>query len=145
MNVTRNNRSRKGRVISEINITPLVDVMLVLLIIFMVTAPMLVSGVNVELPETQDSKPVASKEEPLVITIDASGNIFLFETKIDAQNLIQKLESVSKENKNINIFIRGDKNTKYQYIANAISKIYEAGFRKVALISNIVTDKQDAK
>ncbi len=125
----------------EINVTPLVDVMLVLLIVFMITSPMLVAGVNVDLPESKVS-PIASQEEPLVISVDKKGDIFIFETKIEQEQLKEKLLSITQEKKDTKIFIRGDKSVSYGIIASVMSKIQQAGFTKIALIANIKYDQK---
>lgn len=129
-------RKSKATLMREINITPLVDVMLVLLIVFMITSPMLVAGVNVDLPETK-AVPIASQNEPLVITIDSKGKLFLFETEIASTSLVTKLMHITKENKGVRIFVRGDKHVAYGEIVDVIAQIHDAGFHKVALISNI--------
>lgn len=129
-------RRRHMSLTSEINVTPLVDVMLVLLIIFMVTSPMLVAGVNVDLPETKSS-PISGQDEPLVISINKEGELFLFETKISRSELKGKLLEVTKEKKDSRIFVRGDKNIAYGEVVSLMAEIYSAGFTKVALISNI--------
>lgn len=133
-----NNRKRRSHMSlsSEINVTPLVDVMLVLLIIFMVTSPMLVAGVNVDLPETKSS-PISGQDEPLVISITKEGELFLFETKIARSELKNKLLAITKEKKDSRIFVRGDKNIAYGEVVSLMAEIYSAGFTKVALISNI--------
>jgi len=130
-----NRRSRRA-LISEINVTPLVDVMLVLLIVFMITAPMLVSGINVDLPETKAS-PMSGQDEPLVITINNKGEVYLLETKIDRSKLAEKLSNITKEKKDSRIFVRGDKKVAYGEVVNVVAEIHAAGFSKVALISNI--------
>lgn len=129
-------KKRRKRLMSEINVTPMVDVMLVLLIIFMITSPMLVAGIKVDLPKTE-SAPVSSKSKPLVISINKKGEIFLFETKIEKNKLIQKLRNVTKENKDTRIFVKGDRNVSYGVIVEAMSQIHNAGFTKVALITDI--------
>lgn len=146
INLTKNNASgrlgRRRKVVmnSEINVTPLVDVMLVLLIIFMVTSPMLVSGINVDLPETKYN-PITSSEEPVVISIDAKSNIYIAESRVEHAKLIDKLNITLKEKKDNRIFVRGDKNIAYGEVVKIMSEIYAAGYTKVALISNIKHDK----
>jgi biopolymer transport protein TolR len=135
-NVNSGGRGHRRALMSEINVTPLVDVMLVLLIIFMITAPMLVSGINVDLPETKAS-PIAGQDEPLVITINSKGEIYLLETKIERAALAQKLSDILKEKKDSRIFVRGDKKVAYGDVVNIVAEIHIAGFSKVALISNI--------
>ncbi len=137
----RNNQRSRSNLVSEINVTPLVDVMLVLLIIFMVTSPMLVSGINVDLPETTASS-IASQNEPLVISINNKGELYLLETKIARQNLADKLINITKEKKDTRIFVRGDKNISYGEVVSVVAEIHAAGFSKVALISNIKHDEK---
>lgn len=133
-----NNRSsrRRTNLISEINITPFVDVMLVLLIIFMVTSPMLVAGIKVDLPETSSS-PVSGQDEPLTLTVDKNGKVYIMETPIDRKNLIGKLKAITEQKMDTRIFVRGDKNASYGHIVEVVSEVNSAGFSKVALITNI--------
>ena len=121
---------------SEINVTPMVDVMLVLLIIFMVTSPMLVAGVEVDLPETKSS-PISGQDTPLVITVNKEGDIFITETKTPFLELVTKLKNITKEKKDTRIFVKGDKNVSYGKIVETMAEIHNAGFTKVALISDI--------
>jgi biopolymer transport protein TolR len=121
---------------SEINVTPMVDVMLVLLIIFMVTSPMLVAGVEVDLPETKSS-PISGQDTPLVISIKKEGDIFITETKTPFSELATKLKNITKEKKDTRIFVKGDKNVPYGKIVETMAEIHNAGFTKVALISDI--------
>ncbi|ASX28095.1 protein TolR [Rickettsia sp. MEAM1 (Bemisia tabaci)] len=135
------NRKSKRDVVSEINVTPLVDVMLVLLIIFMITSPMLVSGVNVDLPET-NSSPISGQDEPLVVTINNKGEVLLLETPIERKHLTDKLVNITKEKKDTRIFVRGDKNVSYGEVVEVVSEIHAAGFSRVALISNIKNNEK---
>ena len=130
------NQRARSNLVSEINVTPLVDVMLVLLIIFMITSPMLVSGINVDLPETTSS-PLSGQDEPLVISINNKGELYLLESKIERQNLASKLTNITKEKKDTRIFVRGDKNVSYGEVVSVVAEIHAAGFYKVALVSNI--------
>ena len=119
---------------SEINVTPFVDVMLVLLIIFMVTAPLLTVGVQVDLPETSaDTLPEES--EPLTLTINSKGEVFIQETKIEFDNLIKKILAVSNNRTDTRIYVRGDKNINYGRVLEVMGTLSGAGFSKVALIS----------
>tara|TARA_A100001015_G_C14436472_1_gene498773 strand:+ start:18 stop:434 length:417 start_codon:yes stop_codon:yes gene_type:complete len=119
---------------SEINVTPFVDVMLVLLIIFMVTAPLLTVGVQVDLPETSaDTLPEES--EPLTLTINSKGEVFIQETKIEFDNLIKKILAVSNNRTNTRIYVRGDKTINYGRVLEVMGKLSGSGFTKVALIS----------
>jgi biopolymer transport protein TolR len=120
--------------ISEINVTPFVDVMLVLLIIFMVTAPLLTVGVQVDLPETSaDTLPEES--EPLTLTINSKGEVFIQETKIEFDNLIKKILAVSNNRTDTRIYVRGDKTINYGRVLEVMGKLSGSGFTKVALIS----------
>ncbi|AZL15436.1 protein TolR [Rickettsiales endosymbiont of Stachyamoeba lipophora] len=130
------NKRNNFALASSINVTPFVDVMLVLLIIFMVTSPMLVSGVNVDLPEATDT-PIVGDDEPLAVTIDKNSNIFIQDTQIEDGELIPKLLAITKEKKDTRIFVRGDKSVDYGTIMQTVSSINIAGFTKVALITQI--------
>ena len=119
---------------SEINVTPFVDVMLVLLIIFMVTAPLLTVGVQVDLPETSaDTLPEES--EPLTLTINSKGEVFIQEPKIEFDNLIKKILAVSNNRTDTRIYVRGDKTINYGRVLEVMGKLSGSGFTKVALIS----------
>lgn len=131
---------RRRRLVNEINVTPMVDVMLVLLIIFMITSPMLVAGVEVDLPQTE-SAPVAGDSKPLVVSIKKNGDLYLFETLVKSEDLTDKLKEVSKENKDTRIFVKGDKAVAYGKIVETMATIQNAGFAKVALVSDIKQNK----
>ncbi len=119
---------------SEINVTPFVDVMLVLLIIFMVTAPLLTVGVQVDLPETSaDTLPEES--EPLTLTINSKGEVFIQEAKIEFNNLIKKILAVSNNRTDTRIYVRGDKTINYGRVLEVMGILSGSGFTKVALIS----------
>ena len=119
---------------SEINVTPFVDVMLVLLIIFMVTAPLLTVGVQVDLPETSADS-LSEESEPLTLTINSKGEVFIQETKIEFDNLIKKILAVSKNRTDTRIYVRGDKTINYGRVLEVMGKLSGSGFTKVALIS----------
>ena len=120
--------------ISEINVTPFVDVMLVLLIIFMVTAPLLTVGVQVDLPETSaDTLP--KDMEPLTLTINAKGEIFIQETKVEYEKIIAKIMAVSNNRTDTRIYVRGDKTINYGRVLEVMGMLSGSGFTKVALIS----------
>tara|TARA_Y100001970_G_scaffold228971_1_gene283829 strand:- start:1702 stop:2118 length:417 start_codon:yes stop_codon:yes gene_type:complete len=120
--------------ISEINVTPFVDVMLVLLIIFMVTAPLLTVGVQVDLPETSaDTLP--EETEPLTLTINSKGEIFIQETKVEYEKIIPKILAVSNNRTDTRIFVRGDKTINYGRVLEIMGMLSGSGFTKVALIS----------
>ena len=120
------------KTISEINVTPFVDVMLVLLIIFMVTAPLLTAGIKINLPESS-SVLKNEKKDPVTITIDSKGQIFLQKKKFTANDLIKKLSLLKKQNKDLKIYLKGDKELNYGKIMNLMSLINKSGFKKVAL------------
>ncbi|KJV56915.1 protein TolR [Orientia chuto str. Dubai] len=136
-NIFFKKHSRKV-LISNINVTPLVDVMLVLLIIFMVTSPMLTLGVNINLPKASSSQPLSEQSEPLTISIDKNNNIYIFKTKISRTQLINKLEALTrtKDKFNTRIFIKADKDLPYGEIVNLLAEITSARFTKVALITD---------
>ncbi|MDF2965301.1 MAG: protein TolR [Rickettsiaceae bacterium] len=133
-------RRRRGNVLSEINVTPLVDVMLVLLIIFMITSPMLVAGIQVDLPETSAS-PIAGQDDPITITIESNGKISIGETYIGRSQLTAKLKAITNEKLDTRVFVRGDAKVSYGKIMEVIGEINAAGFTKVALITEIKNDE----
>ena len=124
----------RHRPISEINVTPFVDVMLVLLVVFMVTAPLLTVGVQVDLPRT-GAKVISGDDEPLAVTVDASGQIFLQETPVELADLAPRLLAVTNNNPDVRIFVRGDKSIDYGRVMAVMGTVNEAGFRKVALVT----------
>jgi biopolymer transport protein TolR len=127
---------RRGRYqpLAEINVTPLVDVMLVLLIIFMVTAPLMTSGVSVDLPKTS-AQPLNSDSEPLTVSIKADGSIFLQDQAVDIGDLVSKLQASAQDNPERRIFVRGDKDLAYGRIMQVMGTITQGGFTKVALLA----------
>jgi biopolymer transport protein TolR len=127
-------RGRHHALMSEINVTPMVDVMLVLLIIFMVAAPMLTVGVPVDLPETK-AKAMNAYTQPITVSIDAAGKIFLQETEIPREELVAKLQAISKTGYEERIFIRGDKATNYGAAMEVMALIQAAGYKNIGLIS----------
>ena len=122
--------------ISEINVTPFVDVMLVLLIIFMVTAPLLTAGIKVNLPESS-SILKNEKKDPVTVSINSKGEIFIQKKKFTADGLIKKLSSLKGQNKDLKIYIKGDKKLNYGKIMDLMSFINKSGFKKVALVTNL--------
>ena len=129
------NRSTKEPM-SEINVTPFVDVMLVLLIIFMVTAPLLSSGIKINLPESS-SVLKNEKKDPVTVSINNNGEIFIQKKKFTSQQLIQKLKLLKENNKNLKIYIKGDKNLDYGKVMDLMSLINKSGFTKVALVTKL--------
>jgi biopolymer transport protein TolR len=130
----RGGRRNRYRPLAEINVTPMVDVMLVLLIIFMVTAPLMTSGVSVDLPKT-NAQPLNSDSEPLTVSIKADGSIFLQEEPIDISAIVAKLQALAKDNAERRIFVRGDKDLAYGRIMEVMGTITQGGFTKVALLA----------
>src|ERR1700733_14055938 len=129
-----NGRRGRYKPLAEINVTPLVDVMLVLLIIFMVTAPLMTSGVSVDLPKT-DAQPLNSDSEPLTVSIKADGAIFLQAQPVELADIVAKLQAIAKNNPDRRIFVRGDKDLAYGRIMEAMGTITQGGFTKVALLA----------
>ena len=122
------------RPMSDINVTPLVDVMLVLLIVFMVTAPLLTVGVPVDLPQTQ-APPINEPKEPTVITVNRDGAIFIQETSVPMDSLVPKLQAITGSNPDAVLYVRGDKEINYGRVLEVMSLVSSAGFRKVSLVA----------
>lgn len=131
--VKRGSRSNRAPM-SEINVTPFVDVMLVLLIIFMVTAPMITAGIPVELPTTKASA-LSEKGEPVNLTLTKNGDLYLQDTAIDLDTLVQKLKAITAANPDTQIFIRGHKDLPYGDIMSLMGTLNSNGFNKVALLA----------
>ncbi len=127
---------RRAQPFSEINVTPMVDVMLVLLVIFMVTAPMMTTGVTVDLPQSKAS-PVAGQDEPLSVTVTADGKVYIQKTPVPLREFQAKLRAVTAEKKDTRIFVRGDRSVDYGRIMQVVGEINAAGFGKVALITDV--------
>src|SRR4029077_9532178 len=129
-------RSARGRYrpMSEINVTPLVDVMLVLLVVFMVTAPLLTAGRPVDLPQTQ-APPINEPKEPLVITVNREGVIFVSEASVATDALVPKLQAITGANPDAVIYVRGDKELNYGRVLEVMSLVSTAGVRKVSLVA----------
>jgi biopolymer transport protein TolR len=119
---------------SEINVTPLVDVMLVLLIVFMVAAPLMTVGVPIELPKT-DAKPLQSKVEPITVSVTAEGKTYLQETEIDVGTLIPKLQAIAKNGYDEQIFVRGDTGVNYGRVMEVMGALSAAGYKKLGLVT----------
>ncbi|MCK8779208.1 protein TolR [Rhizobium sp. NTR19] len=130
----RRRRGRRGGTISEINVTPLVDVMLVLLIIFMVAAPMMTVGVPVDLPQTQAAA-LNSETQPITISVNADGQIHLQETPITAEEVAAKLQAISTTGYNERIFVRADTTSAYGIVADVMARIQQAGFKNIGLVT----------
>jgi biopolymer transport protein TolR len=130
----RRGRARKHAPMHEINVTPFVDVMLVLLIIFMVTAPMLTSGVPIELPDSRGQQ-LQTNKEPVTISVNKSGKVFIQETEIGLDELGPKLKAIAKNGAEEQIFIRGDKGIDYGSVMRVMGRVKAAGFTKVSLVT----------
>jgi biopolymer transport protein TolR len=128
------NGRRKYRPMAEINVTPLVDVMLVLLIVFMVTAPMITSGVNVNLPKASAAS-VPSDSKPITITVNSQDQIFLQNSQVQLTGLVSTLQQISQNNQDTRIFVRGDKDVSYGDMLQVMATITQGGFTKVALLA----------
>src|SRR5216684_7736600 len=122
------------RPMSEINVTPLVDVMLVLLVVFMVTAPLLTVGVPVELPQTQ-APPINEPKEPTVITVQRDGDLYIQETKVPTDSLVNRLQAITGNNPDAVLYVRGDKEINYGRVLEVMSLVTAAGFKKVSLVA----------
>jgi biopolymer transport protein TolR len=131
---------RRALPIADINMTPFIDVMLVLLIIFMVAAPMLTVGVPIELPKTA-AKPMQDETQPVTVSINPKGEIYLQETQVTLDDLVAKLQAISKNGVDERIFIRGDQAVNYGMMMQVMGLVSGAGFKKIGL----VTLQEDAK
>lgn len=129
-------RAGRGRYrpMSEINVTPFVDVMLVLLIIFMVTAPLLVAGVPVDLPQSQ-AKTLPEDSEPLAVTLDSDGTLYLQDTEISRKELVPRLQAIAESNPDLRIYVRADQEIAYGRVMRVMGLLNGAGFSRVALVS----------
>ena len=123
-----------SRPIAEINVTPFVDVMLVLLVIFMITAPLLATGVQVDLPKAPASQ-LADQNDAISVTVDRQGRIYLQDHEVALADLGAKLKAITKSNQDIRIFVRGDGAIAYGQVMAALGTVYDAGYRKVALLT----------
>lgn len=128
------NTGKRGGLVSDINVTPLVDVMLVLLIIFMVTAPMMTQGLEVDLPETT-AKSLRQKEEPVIVTLDKDGKIMLGKIEVSQTMFRQQLEKQHGKDTEQPIFLKADKNVAYGLVVTLMADIKAAGFDKLGMIT----------
>ena len=122
---------------SEINVTPFVDIMLVLLIIFMVAAPLLSVGIEVDLPNTQAKPLETEKERPLTLTLDSDSNLFINEVKIEKDKLRSKLLAIRKERESSEIFLRASKNIEYQKVASILALVSNIGYSQISLVTDV--------
>ena len=133
--ILKKSRKKRGS-ISQINVTPFVDVMLVLLIVFMITAPLLTVGVSVDLPKTKASQ-LNQKGDPLILSIKSNGKIFIQDREINSKKLIPRLKALANNNMKIRIFIRGDKKVNYGNVVDVLSRVQSAGFSKATLVAKL--------
>lgn len=140
VNGGRGRRNRRGSYVpmSEINVTPMVDVMLVLLVVFMVSAPLMTVGVPVDLPKT-DASQMVGQDEPLVVSVNEKGEVFLQETKITLEQLVPRLVAITQNKKDTRIFVRGDKAIAYGQVMEVMGTVNLAGFTRVALLTQLPT------
>jgi biopolymer transport protein TolR len=131
-------RHQRAHVMAEINVTPMVDVMLVLLIIFMVSAPLLTVGVPLDLPQTA-AKSLDQDKEPLTLSVQATGKVFLNNTEIPVEELIPKLKAITdaRGGADERIFVRGDTKADYGTVMRVMGRLSAAGFRRVALVTEV--------
>jgi biopolymer transport protein TolR len=132
-------RHRRKPVMAEINVTPMVDVMLVLLIIFMVAAPLLTVGVPLDLPQTQAKSLDQNDKEPLTVSVNTKGEVFLMNSEIKIDELVPKLQAVAQTRggNEERIFVRGDKKVDYGKMMQVMGRLSAAGFRRVALVTEV--------
>jgi len=133
---SRRTRGRRRTMMSEINVTPFVDVMLVLLIVFMVAAPLLTVGVPIDLPESQ-AKSIEQDREPLTISVNDKGQVFLQNTEIKVDELVAKLKAIAKNGSEERIFVRGDRKVDYGTVMRVMGRLSAAGYRRVALVTEV--------
>jgi len=129
----RRSRTKRGPM-ADMNMTPFIDVMLVLLIIFMVAAPMMTVGVPVDLPETR-AKAMEGQTQPITVSIDGHGRIFIQEVELRLDDLVPKLQAIAKNGIEERVFVRGDKTTDYGTILRVMGRLNDAGYKKIGLVS----------
>ena len=136
--ITSNNLNKRKKQrytqMSEINVTPFVDVMLVLLIVFMVTAPLLTVGIKVDLPKVEATA-LTDIKDPIEITVNLEGDIYIGESKVEVENIIPRLNAITEQNTEARIYVRGDRVVAYGRIMEIMATINSAGYVKVALIT----------
>jgi len=132
--VSRRSRRRRATVMADINVTPMVDVMLVLLIVFMVAAPLLTVGVPIDLPQTQ-AKSMEQDKEPLTVSVNDKGQVFLQNTEIKIDEIVPKLKAIAKNGAEERIYVRGDRKVDYGTVMRVMGRLSAAGYRRVALVT----------
>jgi biopolymer transport protein TolR len=141
---TGKRRHVRHRAISDINMTPMVDVMLVLLIVFMIAAPLLTVGVPVDLPKAQ-SKPLQGDQEPLTITVNSEGKIFLQETPVELEQLVPRLLAIGENGYDQRVYVRGDRNVNYGTVMQVMAQMSDAGFTRIGLVNESPGNIQPSK
>ena len=131
-------RGRRSKLNADINVTPLVDVMLVLLIVFMVAAPLLSVGVPVELPKT-DAKSLPSESEPITITVDKEGKVFLQETEVSLDDIVTRLTAIAQNGYDERIYLRGDNASDYGSVMKVMARVNAAGYSNLGLVTDPVS------
>jgi biopolymer transport protein TolR len=134
-------RGRHHGMISEINVTPFVDVMLVLLIIFMVAAPLLTVGVPIDLPETQ-ARALNSETQPITISVNQEGKVYLQETEVAVEEVVPKLQAIAQTGYDERIYVRGDRTADYGTVMRVMARISAAGYRNLGLVTLQEQDSQ---
>jgi biopolymer transport protein TolR len=129
---------------SDINVTPFVDVMLVLLVIFMVTAPMMMQGVDVTLPETT-SEPLVAKKENLIVTINNKNQVYINDYQVTLDFLKEKLQKILKGRENREVYLRADKEISYGFVVRVMSELKGAGVEKLGMVTEPISNKKKAK
>jgi biopolymer transport protein TolR len=129
-------RRRGSGLVAEINVTPFVDVMLVLLVIFMITAPLMTSTVPVDLPQTQAAR-ATGQDEPLVVSVNNSGKVYLQDSEMELDVLVVRLRAITGNNTDARIFVRGDRAINYGRVLEVMGAISAAGYNKVALVAEV--------
>ncbi len=130
----RRRRSKRYQPMSEINVTPFVDVMLVLLIVFMVAAPLLTVGVPIDLPETE-AKALNAETQPITISVNDSGQVFLQETEVPLDEVVPKLEAIARNGYDERIYVRGDRAADYGTVMRVMARVSAAGFKRIGLVT----------
>lgn len=134
--ISKKNRNKKKHIINDINITPFVDVLLVLLIIFMVASPMLTSSVNVTLPQGS-SEPIKEKTQPIIISINNEGSIFLQDDSVKISSINKEISKITNNDFESKIFIRADKSLDYGRVMEVLKTLNIGGFRNVMLVTEL--------
>ena len=129
--------SNKDEVVSDINVTPLVDVMLVLLVIFMVTAPMMFNGVNLDLPKTNKNKNVSISKDLLILSINEKREFYIDKDKVPEENLIRSIKKLLGSSEDKTVFLRADQNLQYGFVAKVMSLLKSEGINKISLITEM--------